>query len=150
MFQLEPRRIAVCLAARGVRHSEKRPAQRVRDAFGSVTYPLQTVFPACRIHGTVPGAGNVRSTQQGTELSSEPISHLCLQCSLQQPQNPIPVVISLPENDPEAEWGGQVGVKPLCSLYQQSLCFQGSKTKLISSATHSLAGFQLTGKATDH
>lgn len=150
MFQLEPLRFAVCLAAGGARHSQERPAQRVRDAFGSVTSPSQTALPARRIRGTAPGAGSTRSTQQGTELSYEPISHLCLQCSLQQPHSPIPGLIPLPAGDPEAERGGQEGVEPLCSLYQQSLCFQGSKTKLISSATHSLAAFQLTGKATDH
>lgn len=137
----------------GCRKSEAQRGQSCPEgerSFGSVICPSQTVLPAHQIHSTVPGAGGMRSTQQGRELSSEPISHLCLQCSLQQPQDPIPVVISLPANHPEAERGGQVGVKLLCSLYQQSLCFQGSKTKLISSAMHSLAGLQLTGKATDH
>lgn len=134
----------------GCRRSEAQPGETCPESercFWKCDLPSQTVLAARRIRGTVPGAG---STQQGTELSYEPSSHLCLQCSLQQPQNPTPAVISLPAGDPEAERGGQAGVEPLCSLHQQCLCFQGSKTKLISSATHSLAGFQLTAKATDH
>lgn len=118
----------VCLAARRMRCSQQRPAQENERGFWKCDPLFADGVPSTSIHGTMPRVCNMKSTQQGTELSNEPVSHLCPQCSLKQPRHLVPVVISLPGNDPEAE---HVGAKLLCSSYHQTLCFQGSNTKLI-------------------
>lgn len=83
MLQLEPPRQLPCAQLQEEWSAARRNLpRRMREAFGSVTHHLQTVFPARQIHGTMPKACNVRSSQT---VQSSAMS-LCPTCVPRAPQ----------------------------------------------------------------